>query len=96
MNEGIKARQEKRTEKRQNAVLANSVHSLETPPLKEGQGQRIKKKWASYGRSYTMTGGDMMIILTRGLTWGKGSRGRISLERLIKATGAAWGPRWVY
>lgn len=80
LNEGIKARQEEKTEKRQNAVLANPVHRLETPPLKEGQGQRIKKKWASYCRSYTMTGGDRMIILTRGLTWGKGSQGRISLE----------------
>lgn len=80
MNEGIKARQAKRTEKRQNAVLAHPVHRLETPPLKEGQGQRIKKKWASYCRSYTMTGGDMVIILTRGLTWGKGSQERISLE----------------
>lgn len=79
LNEGIKARQEKRTEKRQNAVLANPVHRLETPPLKEGQGQGIKKQWASYCRSCTVTGGDMMIILTRGLTWGKESQGRISL-----------------
>lgn len=78
LSEGIKARQEERTEKRQNAVLANPVHRLETPPLKEGQG-RNKEQMASYCRNYTMTGGDMMIILTRGLTWGKRSQERISL-----------------
>lgn len=72
LNKGIKARQEGRAEKRENAVLANPEFTgrRHTVWRRDRPRQGVKGKRASSCRSSKMTRGGMMAVLTRGLTWG--------------------------